>query len=481
MHSIAAMIMNHAASRKVDYADVRVIRRTAELISVRNEAPESVEVTETFGVGVRVLVDGRWGFAATNDIVHDRLDGLVERAILGAKAAAAAGGPREHFDPPPTVTATHASFCEVDPRSVPLAEKLSMLTACTRVRGKEKSVEQSEATMDTWHEDKVFYNTLGSQIEQSSTVCGAGISAGAIGSGDIQTRSYPNSFGGNYAQAGYEFIDAMRLEEHAAQTASEAATLLRAPICPDLPEADLIIGSSQLALQIHESVGHAIEFDRILGYEASFAGTSFLQPSDVGSRTYGAALMNVTADATVPHGLGTFHYDDEGYPAVRDAIVEAGKLVGVLTSAGTAHVLNRRSNACMRAEGWNHFPIIRMTNVNLEPGEAGSLEDLIADTDHGYLLDTNKSWSIDDKRLNFQFATESAVEIRNGKRGRLFRNPIYSGITPAFWASCDAICGSTEWQLWGVTNCGKGEPMQVAQVSHGCSPARFRKQRLWGA
>jgi TldD protein len=252
-------------------------------------------------------------------------------------------------------------------------------------------------------------------------------------------------------------------------------------MCPDLPEADLIIGGSQLALQIHESVGHAIEFDRILGYEASFAGTSFLQPSDVGHRIYGAPIMNVTADATLPHGLGSFHYDDDGYLSVRDVIVDSGRLVGVLTSAGIAHVLDRRSNACMRAEGWNHFPIIRMTNVNLEPGEAGSLEDLIADTSHGYLLETNKSWSIDDKRLNFQFATELAVEIRDGKRGRLFRNPIYSGMTPAFWASCDAICGPSEWQLWGVTNCGKGEPMQVAQVSHGCAPARFRKQRLWGA
>ena len=239
----------------------------------------------------------------------------------------------------------------------------------------------------------------------------------------------------------------------------------------------MILDSSQLALQIHESVGHPIELDRILGTEASYAGTSFLKSEMVGHFRYGSDKVNITADATFPGGLGTFGYDDEGIKAQRSPILSQGVLVGLLTSRETAYHLHQESNGTMRADGWNRIPLIRMTNINLEPGE-WTLEQMIADTDEGLFLTTNRSWSIDDKRINFQFGTEIGWEIRNGKLGAMVKNPTYTGMTPHFWNSCDAVGNKDHWQMWGTPNCGKGEPGQVAHVGHGAAPARFRNVQV---
>jgi len=211
--------------------------------------------------------------------------------------------------------------------------------------------------------------------------------------------------------------------------------------------------------------------------EAAYAGTSFLTTDKLGHFRYGSDIVNITADATVPTGLGTFGYDDEGVPAQRVPIIRNGEFVGYLTSRETASTLGQTSNGCMRADGWNRIPLIRMTNINLEPG-TWKLEDMIADTDRGILMQTNKSWSIDDKRLNFQFGTEMAWEIVNGKIGALIKNATYTGITPQFWGSCDAIANRGSWNVWGTPNCGKGQPAQIAHVGHGTSYARFRNVRV---
>jgi TldD protein len=224
---------------------------------------------------------------------------------------------------------------------------------------------------------------------------------------------------------------------------------------------------------VHESCGHPIELDRVLGTEAAYAGTSFLTIDKLGNFRYGSPIVNITADATTPGGLGTFGFDDEGVPAHATPIIRAGIFVGYLTSRETAASLGQASNGTMRADGWNRLPIIRMTNINLEPGE-WRFDDLVADTEDGLYMEMNKSWSIDDKRLNFQFATEIAYEIKKGKLGRLFKNATYTGITPAFWGGCDAICNRDHWAVWGTPNCGKGQPSQTAHVGHGTAPARFR-------
>ena len=239
----------------------------------------------------------------------------------------------------------------------------------------------------------------------------------------------------------------------------------------------MILDGSQTALQVHESCGHPIELDRVLGSEAAFAGTSFLTPDKLGTFRYGSDHVSMTIDATIPGGLGTFGYDDEGVPAQRADVVRNGVFVGYLTDRETAAALGWRSNGTARASSWDRLPLIRMTNVNLEPGP-WKLSDLVADTDDGLYMQTNRSWSIDDKRLNFQFGTEIAWEIKNGRLGDMMKNATYTGITPRFWGSCDAVCGGDEWVVWGTPNCGKGQPEQVGHVGHGAAPARFRNVRV---
>jgi TldD protein len=258
--------------------------------------------------------------------------------------------------------------------------------------------------------------------------------------------------------------------------AEEALALLRADPCP-AGVTTIVLDSDQTGLQVHESVGHPTELDRIYGTEAAYAGTSWVRAEDVGSLRYGSELMNITADATTPGGLGTFAWDDEGVPAAREPVVERGILAGFLTSRETAARLGQGAGGSMRADGWNRMPLVRMTNLHLDPGE-GSLEDLLADVDDGILLATNKSWSIDDKRLNFQFGTEIAWKIERGRRGRMLRDATYTGTTPVFWGSLDGVAGPEEWRLTGLTNCGKGQPGQHAHVSHGASPTRFRNVQV---
>ncbi|HEX9888607.1 MAG TPA: TldD/PmbA family protein, partial [Nitriliruptorales bacterium] len=280
--------------------------------------------------------------------------------------------------------------------------------------------------------------------------------------------------------------------EHAARVADEAAALLSAPECP-AATTDLILEGSQLALQIHESVGHAIELDRILGWEAAFAGTSFLPLPQLGSFRYGSHLMNIVADATVPGALATFGYDDEGTLAQRVPIVDVGTWVGVLSGRDSAHIAEVAPGGMVRGDGYNRLPMVRMTNVGLLPGD-DSLDAIVADTDDGLLMATNRSWSIDDRRLNFQFGCEIAWEIKDGRCGRMLRNPTYTGITPQFWGSLDRLSrgrpedgrfdGSDpasvpdDYVAWGLPNCGKGQPVQTAGTGHMAAPARFHDVRV---
>jgi TldD protein len=240
---------------------------------------------------------------------------------------------------------------------------------------------------------------------------------------------------------------------------------------------DLILASDQVALQIHESIGHAVELDRILGWEAAFAGTSWLELARLGELRYGSELLNVTADATLPGALGSFGFDDEGTPAQRVDIVRDGTWVGVLSGRDSAAQAGVPAGGMVRSDRYRGLPMVRMTNVGLLPGES-SLEEMVAATDHGILMETNRSWSIDDKRLNFQFGCELGWEIRNGERVRLVRNPTYTGIGPSFWASMDMIGNESEWTFWGAPHCGKGQPLQLGHTGHPSVPARFRDVRV---
>jgi len=279
---------------------------------------------------------------------------------------------------------------------------------------------------------------------------------------------------------GYELVDELDLLGNAPRIAEQAIALHSAPQCPE-GEFNLIVDSSQLGLQIHESIGHPIELDRVLGSEANYAGMSFLTLDQLGKLRYGSDIVNVVCDARAEHGpgLGTFAFDDEGVPAQCTDIIRHGQFTGYMTSRETAaEVGESRSNGCMRADGWARIPLIRMTNVSLLPGEQ-SLEEVF-DGD-GIYMETNRSWSIDDKRYNFQFGCEIAWEIRRGKRVRMLKNPSYSGISTEFWNACAAIAGREHWTLWGVPNCGKGQPEQVMGTGHGASPSRFRNIKIGSA
>lgn len=458
--------------RGVDYADVRITDSEGQGITVRNGIVESVTSGRNSGFGLRVLARGAWGFASSARLEAAEIPKVVKSALEIARASALTKPEPVRLAPQKPARGTYRSAVRKDPFAVPLERKISLLLEADRVMRRNRKIKVANGALWFSRDRKTFASTEGAVTSQEITESGGEISALAVEGREVQTRSYPN-LGGDTKQSGYEFIEWLDLAGNAEQTADEAAMLLKAPPCP-AGIATIIIATNQLALQVHESIGHPIELDRVLGTEAAYAGTSFLTLDKLHQLRYGSDLVNVYADATVPGGLGTFGWDDEGVPAQRVPIIDRGRFCGYLTSRETASRLGQASGGAMRADGWNRIPLIRMTNINLEPGD-WSYPDLIADTDDGILFDTTKTWSIDDKRLNFQFATEVAWRIKNGKVTRqAYKNATYTGMTPAFWNSCDAVCGRKWWRLWGVPNCGKGQPGQSAHVGHGVAPARFR-------
>ncbi|HUP27525.1 MAG TPA: TldD/PmbA family protein, partial [Chloroflexia bacterium] len=458
------------------YADIRVVRTEREGIQIKNGTVEALSLGEEQGFGVRVLADGAWGFASSSILDNDTLDRVVAEAVRIARASARVrtapaelGAPMRHVD-------RYRTPIEIDPFSVSIEEKLGLLSLANENLRKNKGVNIATTGMDAIRNNKLFASTEGSYIEQELYNIGCSMEATAVREGEVQTRSYPSSLGGQWASEGYELVKRWDLPGNAERIAEEAVALLDAPQCPPGVKT-IVLDSSQVALQIHESCGHPIELDRVMGMEASFAGTSFMTLDKLDNLQYGSEIVNIVADATIPNGLGSFKYDDEGVPAQRFDVIKDGIFRNYLMDLETAAMLGKNSNGTARSDGWNRIPMIRMTNISIVPG-TGTLDDLISEVDDGLYLCTNRSWSIDDKRLNFQFGTEMAYEIKGGKLGQMYRNATYTGNTPDFWNSCDRIAGPDAWVLWGVPNCGKGEPMQIGRVGHGAAPARFRNVKV---
>jgi len=468
--------LNVAEVKGATYADVRIVRRENQGIVVKNGKVEGLSQDENQGFGVRVILNGSWGFASSSLLSLEEVERVTALAVEIAQASALVKTQEVGIGPPIVYSDTYRTPVEIDPFQVTMEKKIELLMAADAEMRLAKGVVVAQSNLRFIRERKVFASSEGSFIEQEIIESGGGLEATAVGEGEVQKRSYPNSFGRHQGTAGYELIEEMDLVDKAQRVGEEAVALLTAPQCPSLVTT-IILGATQLALQVHESCGHPIELDRVFGTEASYAGTSFLTTEKLGAFRYGSEIVNITADGTIPGGLGTFGYDDEGVPAHRVPIVQDGMFVGYLTSRETAAMIGQESNGCMRADGWNRIPIIRMTNINLEPGE-WDFDDLIADTDDGIYMEMNKSWSIDDKRLNFQFGTEIAYQIKNGQLGQLYKNATYTDITPRFWAACDAICSEKHWNVWGTPNCGKGQPSQSAHVGHGTAPARFRNVQV---
>jgi TldD protein len=459
-----------------DYADARIVHEASETITVRNQELEGIDRSASEGIGIRVLVNGYWGFAATARKEEAEIARTAALAVQIARAASRLAMDPVRLSPAEPAQGTWNSPMERDPFEVPLEEKISLLVEATGRMQRVQDLSFAEGGIDLHRRRSWLATSEGTAIEQTVVHSGAGIEASAIREGELQRRSFPNSFRGHITAAGWEHIERLGLLEAAEQTATEAVELLSAAECPT-EITTLVLDSGQMELQVHESIGHALELDRVLGMEEAYAGSSWVQLEDQGSLRYGSPLVSVTADATTPGGLGTFAWDDEGVPGQRVPLLVDGILEQFISSRETASRAERGPTGAMRADGWQHFPLVRMTNINLEPRE-GSLDDIIGDTKDGIFMATNTSWSIDDKRTNFQFGCEIAWRIRNGRLTEMYRNPNYTGITPAFWGSCDAVGGTESWILWGTPNCGKGQPSQVARVGHGVPPARFRNVQV---
>jgi TldD protein len=468
--------LDTAKQRGAAYADVRIVRFQSESVVVRNKNVEALTADESLGFGVRVIVGGYWGFAASHKMTMESADETAAEAVRVAKASAMVRGPKADIGPPQASSGSYKTPVQKDPFAVSLDDKIALLLRVNEQMQSVPHIVSAEGNLYCQREDKTFANSEGAYVEQELYETGCGIEATAVDEGEVQNRSYPNSVGRHQGTEGWEFIERYDLAGNATRVAEEARELLTAKTM-EPGVTTVILDGSQVALQIHESCGHPIELDRVLGTEAAFAGMSFLTTDKLGNFMYGSPAVNMTADATILGGLGTFGFDDEGVAAQSTPIVRDGLFVGYLTSRETATALGQRSNGAMRASGWNRIPLIRMTNVSLEPG-TWTLADMIADTDDGVYMETNRSWSIDDKRLNFQFGTEIGREIKGGKLGALIKNPTYTGITPRFWGSCDAIANRDEWVVWGTPNCGKGQPEQVAHTGHGAAPARFRNVQV---
>jgi TldD protein len=448
------------------------VREETEGLTVTDDRVDDLEAEDSSGLGIRVLVAGCWGFAASAVVDPGRARDLARRAVEVARASAAVDGEPVRLAPAEPAVASWSTPLHRDPFAVPLAERVELLLAACDAQRSVAGLAHAKATVDLWRRRTVLWSSEGTRLDQTVTQAGAGIEAVAVGDGDLQQRSWPNSFRGQYQAGGWEVVEAAELVANAPRVAAEAVQLLAAPQLPERVTS-VILDGQQLSLQVHESVGHPLELDRILGMEAAYAGTSFVTPEDLGRLRFGSPAMSATADATTPGGLGTFGFDDEGVGAQRRPLVTDGVVAGFLTSRETT-IGGAGSGGAMRADGWGAMPLIRMTNVHLEPGQ-GSLEELVADTPDGLLLSINRSWSIDDRRVNFQFGVEAAWEIKGGRLGRLYRNATYDGRTTEFWGSLDAVCGPGAWVVWGIPNCGKGQPFQNARVGHGAAPARFHE------
>jgi len=467
----ADQAVEHALALGARYADARVMHRRTESMSARNGAVEALDQGETVGIGVRALVGSGWGFFATPHLDAPSVRAAGRQAVEIAKASSRVPGPASMIPADPEV-GSWSSRCEVDPLEVPLSDKGDLLTSAT-AEMREQGADIATGVYQIWDTRKWFVSSEGHRIDQHIRECGGGISATAVGERETQVRSYP-SRRGQYGTRGWELVAELDLASQAARVADEAQALLRAPQCPS-GQMTLILGGEQLALQIHESVGHAIELDRILGWEAAYAGTSWLDLAELGTLRYGSELMNIVIDATHPGALGSFGYDDEGTKAGRHDAVRNGIWTGVLAGRESAAVAGLDYAGSVRSTDWSRLPMVRMTNVGLEPGPH-TLEEIIAATDDGVFMDLNRSWSIDDKRLNFQFGCEVGYEVTGGKLGRMVKNPTYTGIGPVFWQSMDML--SNEIVAWGTPNCGKGQPGQVGHTGHPAAPARFQNVRV---
>ncbi|MFP4458071.1 MAG: TldD/PmbA family protein [Candidatus Zixiibacteriota bacterium] len=478
MRDLLTYALDTLSRANVDYADIRFRETLNERLYTMNDVLKAFHNSEDSGIGIRVLRNGRWGFAATPFTDKKNIDKAIKKAIDIAESTSDIDQKPIILTPDRPQIAKFRTNIDKDPFQVPLSEKLDLLTSIYGETSKVNKIKRTDAMLYFKKMHQIFLSTEGSDLENEFYISAGGYQCTAVDNGDFQTRSYqdfPKS-------AGWEWILQQPFHKKAPQIAEEAVQKLTAPKGPS-GKMDLILLPSHLVLTIHESVGHPTELDRVLGWEANMAGISFATTDKLGNFKYGSELVNFVADNNLEGGLASWGFDDDGVPSKRWNIVKDGILVNYGTTRDTAHYIGQdESMGCSRADSYASQPINRIPNLSLMPGKNKlSLDDLIADTEEAIIIDGRGSFSIDQRRYNFQFGGDFFQKIENGKIVGPLRDVTYQAITPEFWRSMDAICSREEWLPHGVLNCGKGEPMQGMQMSHGSAPARFRKIDVGGA
>jgi TldD protein len=480
---VAEVALETAHSLGASYADIRIARYRNQQAFIRTQAafgstkiqhvPEVFD-SESFGFGVRVLVNGTWGFAAGNKVQRDEVARVTLEAVSVARTNAALTREPVQLAPVTPAVALYRTPFTKDPFSVSLKEKLDFLRGANEAAMKVPKVFMASAYLWSRREHKWFASTDGSYIEQVIQQVAPDFSCTAVDRSQRKTRH--RGLWIPPVSGSWEYVETARMLDSAQRVGEECVEKLTAP--PVAPgRKDLVLLPSHLALTMHESIGHSTELDRALGYEANFAGTSFLTPDKLGKFRVGSELINIVGDRILPGGLSTCGYDDDGVKTIRFDILHDGVFVGYQTIRDQAHLIgDKESHACCYADSYASIPFQRIPNVWLKPSaRPASLDDLIGGVDDGILIDGTGSWSIDQQRYNFQFGGDCFWEIRGGKKGRMLDRVAYQSRTPDFWQACDGIADERFWQNYGLTGDGKGQPVQINSMSHGSAPARFRQ------
>ncbi len=471
MKKLLCDILNKIDRAEVTFADVRFTNTDEETIYFeKGDLKHYGSDLDMLALGIRVLIDGTWGFAGTNKLDSHSIDKAINRAIESAKSGSRYRWDKVRYKPMKPVTASYLYKPKEDPFLMDPAEKIKYFEKIAKKLTLNEAIVYSYLYAIFYRQYKLYANTEGTMVDTLLYDVNPSMYVLASNGREAMSRTYPGHMAAR--RGGFEIIRDYNMEANVDAIISQAIELLKAPDIED-EKADLIICGGHLALQLHESVGHATEADRIFGKEISYAGKTFIKPSMLGNFRYGSDIVSIYSDSRDERGIGFHPVDDEGTPSKKVDIIKNGILVDEQTSREIAPLLGKTPSSNMKASYGDDIPLIRMTNFCLAPHK-GTLKELIENTEKGYLIDFTKTWSIDDNRNNFQFTTEIGWKIENGEVKHIVKEPTYYGITPEFWQSCDWICGEEEWRYFGTFNCGKGEPGQAMHLSHGVAPARFK-------
>ena len=466
---LAELALKRIRAAGVDYGDIRILDSTSQVVRGEDRRIASIRDTRESGFGVRVLYQGAWGFAASSVMSLEEIPRVADLALQIAKGSATLAVERVELAPEPVYVENVTTPRRVDPFAVPLEQKSDLLMETMEKLHAQAGIARSNASLWTRRDLKLFASTEGSRINFDLLAVHGDLEATAVHDGRFASRGFNTP----HLRTGYELITQADFLTQAPRVAAQAVEKVKAPQV-ESGRYDLVLDPEHLSLTMHESCGHPSELDRALGYEANYAGTSFLTTEKLGTFRYGSPHVNLVADNKEPETLAATGYDDDGVACQKWDIVRDGIFVGYCTNREVAPKIGQtRSRGSNRADSWGSVPIVRIANIGLEPGRA-KLDEMIADVKRGIYIEGHGSFSIDQQRCNFQFGGDAFWLIENGKRTHMLRDVIYHGITPEFWGSCDAVADATHRQRYGFITCGKGQPGQSGWMTHPASHARFR-------